>query len=82
MADIETMLNWAGYDNCSSLIQDKLSQEDIMDLFWELLNADAIILYDVIRHIVDEMGFVDMEEAKADYEDQKYQEWKERHLDD
>lgn len=82
MVDIETMLNWAGYDDCSSLIQDKLSQEDIMDLFWELLNADSIILYDVIRHIVDEMGFVDHEQVKADYEDQKYQEWKERGLDD
>ncbi len=82
MADIETMVNWAGYDNASSLIQDKLSQEDIMDLFWELLNADAIILYDVIRHIVDEMGFVDHEQVRADYEDQKYQEWKERGLDD
>ena len=82
MADIETMLNWAGYDDCSSLIQDKLSQEDIMELFWELLCNDSIILYDVIRHIVDEMGFVDHEQVKADYEDQKYQEWKERHLDD
>ena len=48
MADIETMLNWAGYDDVSSLIQDKLSQDDIMDLFWELLNADALILYDVV----------------------------------
>tara|TARA_R100001015_G_C4621404_1_gene178590 strand:- start:176 stop:424 length:249 start_codon:yes stop_codon:yes gene_type:complete len=82
MADIETMLNWAGYDDVSSLIQDKLSQDDIMDLFWELLNADALILYDVVYSIVDQMGFVDHEQVKADYEDQKYQEWKERGLDD
>jgi len=82
MADIETMLNWAGYDSSFSLIKDKLSQEDIMDLFWEMLHADSLMLYDVIRAIVDDMGFIDHEQAKADYEDRQYQEWKDRHLDD
>ena len=53
-----------------------------MDLFWELLNADSLMLYDVIRSIVEDMGFVDHEQIKADYEDQQYQEWKERHLGD
>lgn len=81
MVDIETMVNWAGYDDCVSLINDKLTQEDIMHLFWELLCADAVILYDVVRHIVDEMGFIDHEEIKADYENQKYQEWKDRDLE-
>ena len=78
MSDIETMLNWAGYDDCTSLIEDKMTQEDIMYLFWELLNADSVALYDVIRHIVDEMGFIDHEEVKADHEDRMYQEYKDK----
>ena len=81
MVDIETMVNWAGYDDCVSLIKNQLTQEDIMHLFWELLFADAVILYDVVRHIVDEMGFIDHEEIKADYENQRYQEWKDRDLE-
>ena len=81
MADLETMVNWAGYDNWGSLLADHLSDEEKIEIFWELIANDVILLYDVITHIVEKMGFVDMEQVKADAEDREYQEWKDRQLD-
>jgi len=80
MADMETMLNWAEYDSAYSLIKDKLSEEDLLEFLWECVSQDDA--YDMVHEICHNMGFIDYEQVKADYEDQKYQEWKERGLDD
>ena len=33
MADLETMVNWAGYDNWGSLLADHLSDEEKIEIF-------------------------------------------------
>ena len=81
MADIETMLNWAGFDSSWDLIQSKMSEKHLNELFQELWN-ECGIQWEIVEQLVSDEGFVDHEQVRADYEDQKYQEWKERGLDD
>lgn len=75
MADVETMLEWAGYETSWDLIQSKMTEEQLKDLFQELW-AECEYEQDIVAELVDKMGFIDYESARADYEDVKMQEWK------
>jgi len=81
MADMETILNWVGYDNSFDYIRSRMTEEDLKELFQQLW-YECEYQEEVVEELAHEEGFVDHEQVKADYEDQKYQEFKERHLDD
>ena len=81
MADMETMLNWAGFNSSWDLIQSRMSEKDLKDLFMELW-GECDYQHDIVSEIVSDEGFVDWEQVKADADDAAYQAYKERHLDD
>ena len=77
---MEKMLNWAGFDSSWDLIQSKLSDKDLKDLFMELWN-ECTYQNDIVSELIHDEGFVDLEQVKADADDASYQAWKERDLD-
>jgi hypothetical protein len=80
MADMEKMLNWAGFDSSWDLIQSKMSEKDLKDLFMELWH-ECDYQNDIVSELIHDEGFVDLEQVKADAEDASYQAWKDRDLD-
>ena len=81
MGDMETMLNWAGFDSSWDLIQSKMKDKDLKDLFMELWD-ECDYQNDIVAEIIHDEGYVDMEQAKADADDAAYQAYKDRGLDD
>ena len=81
MGDMETMLNWAGFDSSWDLIQSKMKDKDLKDLFMELW-SECDYQNDIVAELIHDDGYVDMEQVKADADDASYQAYKERHLDD
>lgn len=81
MGDMETMLNWAGFDSSWDLIQSKMKDKDLKDLFMELW-YECDYQNDIVAELIHDEGYVDMEQAKADADDAAYQAYKDRGLDD
>jgi len=81
MGDMETMLNWAGFDSSWDLIQSKMKDKDLKDLFMELW-SECDYQNDIVAELIHDEGYVDREQVKADADDASYQAYKERHLDD
>jgi len=81
MGDMETMLNWAGFDSSWDLIQSKMKDKDLKDLFMELW-SECDYQNDIVAELIHDEGYVDMEQAKADADDAAYQAYKDRGLDD
>ena len=80
LADMERMLNWAGFNSAWDLIQTKMSEKDLKDLFMELWN-ECDYQHEIVAEIVHDEGFVDWEQVKADADDMAYQAWKDRDFD-
>jgi len=78
---METMLNWAGFDSSWDLIQSKMKDKDLKDLFMELW-SECDYQNDIVAELIHDEGYVDMEQAKADADDAAYQAYKDRGLDD
>ena len=78
MASVEDIINWAGYDNWKSFLDHYLDEEAKMEVFWELLANDEEMIYELVNEIGEDIDFVDYEQARADYEDAKMQEWKDK----
>tara|TARA_B100000497_G_C7583411_1_gene351112 strand:- start:142 stop:393 length:252 start_codon:yes stop_codon:yes gene_type:complete len=80
LADMEDMLIWAAFESSWDLIQSKMSEKDLKDLFQDLWH-ECDFKEEVVEQLLSDEGFVDHEQVRADYEDQKYQEWKDRDID-
>ena len=78
MASVEDIVNWAGYDNWKDFLDHYLEEEAKMEIFWELLADDDELIHELVNDIGNDIDFVDYEQAKADYEDAKMQEWKDK----
>ena len=74
---MEKMVNWAGFDSAWDLIQTKMSEKDLKDLFMELW-YECDYQHDIVSEIVHSEGFVDWEQVKADADDAAYQAWRDR----
>lgn len=78
MASVEDIVNWAGYDNWKSFLDHYLGEEAKIEIFWELLADDDELIHELVNDIANDIDYVDYEQAKADYEDAKMQEWKDK----
>ena len=81
MGDMETMLNWAGFDSSWDLIQSKMKDKDLKDLFMELWH-ECDYQNEIVAELIHDDGSVDVEQAKADADDAAYQAYKDRDFDD
>lgn len=71
-----------GYNSAVDLVMDSLTDEQMKDLLREYL-VECEHLYDLVFEIAsDQHEYVDWEQVKADADDAKYQEYKDRGLDD
>tara|TARA_R110000751_G_scaffold73678_3_gene148962 strand:- start:6415 stop:6666 length:252 start_codon:yes stop_codon:yes gene_type:complete len=75
---------WCGYDSMSSMVLDNLSKIECIDLFCYFLDADfegwsSEMVTEIATNKYD---WVDHEQIRADADDAKMQEWKDRRAGD
>tara|TARA_R110002012_G_scaffold222421_1_gene394267 strand:+ start:228 stop:485 length:258 start_codon:yes stop_codon:yes gene_type:complete len=75
---------WCGYSSMSAMILDHLDNQECMDLLSEFLEANfegwaSEMVQDLAK---EHHEWVDHDAIRADYEDMKYQEYKDRGIDD
>lgn len=80
MADMEEMLDWAGFTSSWDLIKSKMKEEDFNQLLQDLWE-ECEYKEEIVGELLHDEGYVDIESIRADYDDYKYQEWKDRNLE-
>jgi len=75
---LQDLEEWAG-KSARQIVEDALEGKELLDFLWECVGQDD--LYDIVREICHDEGYVDWERVKEDADDQNYQEWKERDID-
>ena len=74
----DEIADWCGFSGVWEMITDNLDEDELMDLLQELIYTDKTgCIQDMIEDWAKEQyDWVDHEKIRADYEDMKYQEWK------
>tara|TARA_R100000329_G_scaffold115910_1_gene95317 strand:- start:4243 stop:4503 length:261 start_codon:yes stop_codon:yes gene_type:complete len=74
----DEIADWCGFDDEWDMLTDNLDDDELMDLLRVFVYSDKEGL---IQEMIEDWAkyqydWVDHEKIKADYEDMKYQEWK------
>jgi len=76
-------LEFCGFNSAFDLIKNHFTQDELMDLLSDLLHENKEIANEIVEEIATEhYEWVDYDKVRADFEDMKYQEFKDRGLDE
>lgn len=77
------VLEFCGFNTAFDMIKTHFTQDELMDLLSDLLHENKEISMEIVEEIASEhYEWVDYDTVKADFEDMKYQEYKDRGLDE
>ena len=80
----DEVAEWCGYTSKWDMLNDHMDKAELWDLLMDFVNEDTDgWVSDIIKDIAkDKHDWIDHEQIRADYEDMKYQEWKDSRYDE
>ena len=75
---VDDIADWCGFDSVWEMLVDCLNGDELMELLKEYVEAgkNGWVQEIIEDRAISHYDWVDHEKIKADYEDIKYQEWK------